>query len=236
MKRIALSGLCRSRGEGREGRRGAEGSEGGSGVQARGEIVDKCFHGGVPQAVEAKEIHFLDGLIGSPVVQGNAVSGDENAGAIVTETAVEEDFLPRIVAEEREKLDELFIGRRRPATDGNLYKTHAQGFGALALPVECLTVFAAQVNDGGDAENLEFGEADVPGLGAAVKNFGDFPAVRNAINVEFLAKSRLRKSGCGRLRDSLRRSLRKKRKRKNEKEGESGEVPIHDERSWSSVA
>jgi hypothetical protein len=38
------------------------------------------------------------------------------------------------------------------------------------------------------------------------------------------------------LRDSLRRSLRKKRKRKNEKEGESGEVPIHDERSWSSVA
>jgi len=181
--------------ERREGMRRAE---------ARGQFADKGFHGGVPQAIEAKEIHFFDGLIGSPFIGGDAISGDENAGAIVAKTAVHKNFLARIIAEQREKLDKLFVGRSRPATDGDLYKAHTQGFGTLALPVEFFAVFAAEVNDGGDAENFQFGEADFPRLRAAIENLGNFTAVRNAINVQFLAKNGLSEGWRGRLRNRLR--------------------------------
>ena len=170
------------------------------------------------------------------MVQRHAISGDENAGAIVTETAVYEDLLAGVIVENGEELDQLLIGGRRPAAYGDMDETDAQGFGALALPVEFFTIFAAQVNNGGDAEDFEFGKADIPGLGAAVKDFGDFPAVGNAIDVQLLAKSRLRKSGCGRLRESLRRSLREKRKRKSKEGDESEKSSFHEEAGTNSVA
>ena len=174
----------------------------------------------MPQAVEAKEIHLLDGLIGGPFFGGDAIGGDEDAGAIVAEVAVDEDLVARIVAEEREKLNKLFVGGRRPATDGDLDKTHAQGFGALALPVDFFAVFAAQVNDSVDAQDFKFREAYLSGLRAAIEDFGDFSSVGNSGDVQFLAESGLGKGWCGRLRNSLRRRLRKNGKRKSEKDGE----------------
>jgi hypothetical protein len=217
-------------------RRGSEWSETGRRIQPRRKIVDKSSHRGVPQAVEAEEIHFFDGLVGGPFLEGDAISGDENAGAIVAEAAVQEGLLPGIVVEEREKLDKLFVGGRSPAPDGDLDKTHAQGFGALALPRKFFAVFAAQVNDGGDAEDFQFRKANFPGLRAAIEDFGNFSAVGNTVNVQFLAESGLGKGWRGRLRNRLRRRLRKKRKRKSEKEGESGENSFHDETGRSSVA
>ena len=47
----------------------------------------------MPEAVEAEEIHFLDGLVGRPVVVRHAIGGDENAGAIVAESAMNENFV-----------------------------------------------------------------------------------------------------------------------------------------------
>ncbi len=105
----------------------------------------------MPYAVEAEEVHFLDGLIRRPFLKGNAIDGDENAGAILAEVAVHEHFLPRIVAEKREKLHDLFVGWGRPAIDGDVDKTHAEGFSVLALPFDFFAVFAAQIDDSGDA-------------------------------------------------------------------------------------
>ena len=50
----------------------------------------------MPEAVEAEEIHFLDGLMRKPVVVRHAIGGDENAGAIVAESAMNEDFFVAI--------------------------------------------------------------------------------------------------------------------------------------------
>src|SRR6266403_127721 len=93
----------------------------------------------------------LDGLCSGPFLSGYAISGDENAGAIFTEAAVHEDFLPRIVAEKREKLGDLFVGWRSPATNGDVNEAHTQRFSALALPSDFFVVLAAQIHDGGNA-------------------------------------------------------------------------------------
>jgi len=71
-----------------------QGREGLGRVEARGQFADKGFHGGVPQAVEAKEIHFFDGFLGSPFIGGDAISGDENAGAIVAKRQCTKIFWP----------------------------------------------------------------------------------------------------------------------------------------------
>src|SRR5207253_7718956 len=44
--------------------------------------------------VEDEEIHFFHGLISRPFFEGHAISGNENAGAIVTETAMHENLCP----------------------------------------------------------------------------------------------------------------------------------------------
>src|SRR6266436_996682 len=132
--------------------RSPEGRESGSRMQARWEIADKGFHRGVPEAVKAEEIHFFHRLIGRPFVDSHAIDGGEHAGAVVTEAAVQKDFLPGIVTEEREKLDDLLIRWRSPSADGNVDKAHAQGFRVFALPRDFFGVLAAQINDGGDAQ------------------------------------------------------------------------------------
>jgi len=55
----------------------------------------------VPEAVEAEEIHFFHGLFGRPFLNGHPIDGGENAGAIIAEATVHEDFVARIIAEER---------------------------------------------------------------------------------------------------------------------------------------
>ena len=205
-------------------------------AQPGGEFVDKRFHRGVPQAVEAKEIHLFDGLVSSPFLGSNAISGDEDAGAILAKAAVHEDLVPRIVVEEREKLHDLFVGWGRPAIDGDVDKTHAEGFGVLALPFDFFAVFTAQVDDGVDAKDFQLREADFPWLRAAIENFGNFTGVGNAANMQFLAKGGLSEGWRGRLRNILRRSLRKEGERKSEKEGEGWKRAFHIDSDASSVA
>ena len=205
----------------------AERCEGCRRVQPRGEIANVRFHRGMPKAVEAEEIHFLDGLFGRPFLNGHAIKGGENAGPIIAEAAVHEDFLPRIVSKKQEKLDDLFVGWGRPATDGNVDKTHAQRFGVLAFPRDFVAVLAAEVDDGGDAQDFQFREAHFPGLRAAVKGLGDFSGVGNSSDVKFFPVSKRRKGGSVGRRGGWRRRLRKKEKRKKEKEGEHGAGAFH---------
>ena len=190
----------------------------------------------MPKAVEAEEIHFPDGLFGRPFLSGHAIEGGENAGAIVAEATVHEDFLPRIVSKKQEKLDDLFVGWGRPATDGNVDKTHAQRFGVLAFPRDFVAVLAAEVDDGGDAQDFQFREAHFPGLRAAVKGLGDFSGVGNSGDAQFFPVSRRREGGRGGRRGGWRWRLRKKGKRKKEKEGERGARAFHIELDAKSVA
>ena len=149
--------------------------------------MDKGPHGGVPQAVEPEEIHFFYGFFSRPFLRGDAISGDENAGAVLTEAAVHEDFLPRIIVEKREKLDDLFVGWGRPAIDGDVDKAHAQQFGALTLPFDFFAVLGAQIDDGGNAQHFQLREAYFVRLRAAIQDIRDFPGFRNAGDVEFLS-------------------------------------------------
>jgi len=213
-------------------RLGAEGREGRRRVQPRGEIVNKRFHRGMPEPVEAEEIHLFHRLFSGPVLKGHAIGSGENAGAIVTEAAVYENLLPRFVAEKREKLNDLFIGWGRPTTDGDVNEAHTQRLGVLAFPCDFFAVLAAQIDNGGDAQQFQLGEAHLFGLCATVEDVGDFPGVGNSREVQFLSVGGLRDrrggGGCS--------GLRKKVKRKNKKDGERWERAIHFETDASSVA
>ena len=77
----------------------ANGGQSGRRIQPRREIANKGFHRGMPETVEAEEIHFFHGLFSRPLLDGHAISGDENAGAIFTEMAVHENLVPRLSAQ-----------------------------------------------------------------------------------------------------------------------------------------
>ncbi len=207
-------------------------SEGGGRLQALGEIADEGFHRRVPEAVEAKKVHFFHGLFGGPLLKGHAISSDKNTGAIVAETTVHENLLPGSAAEEGEKLDVLLVGWRRPATDGDVYKAHAEGFGGFALPCDFVETFAAQVDDGGDAQLFQLRKARFLGLRAAVENLGDFSRVGNTGEVEFFSVSGPQDGRGG----GWRCVLRKKGRRENEKEKKKSWRALHNKLDAGSVA
>src|SRR5258708_4985622 len=157
----------------------------------------------MPKAIEAEEVHFLGGLFGGPLLKGHAVNGDKNTSAIVAETAMHENLLPWIAAEQGEKLDELFVGWRRPTADGNVHKAHAEGLGGFALPCDFVETFAAQIDDGGDAQLFQLRKARFLGLRSAVEDFGNFSRVGNSGEVEFFSVSGPKDGRRGRCRRVL---------------------------------
>jgi len=164
--------------------------QGGSGLQASREIADECFHGGMPKAVESEEIHFVHGLLRGPAFVCHAIGGDENAGAIVTKSTVDEDFFFGVIAEEREEGGDLIVGGRRPSTDRNADETDVERFGLPALPGHFVGIFTAQIDDGGDSEIFEFLDAFGAWLCAAEESVVDFSAVGQAAEFQFFAVSR----------------------------------------------
>lgn len=155
----------------------------------------------MPEAVETKEIHFLDGLLWRPVVVRHAIGGDENAGAIVAEAAVNENFFV-VIFEEGKKLRDLIVGGRRPAADGNVDEANAGGFGLLAFPFYFVRIFAAKIDDGSDAEFFELRDAFGARLGAAKKRVVDFSGVGETGKLQFFSE---RNRGDGGRRIILRR-------------------------------
>lgn len=81
--------------------------EDGIGLQTVRECANKSEHGVVPGVMKTKSAHFGYGLVGGPVVKGDAVGGNENAGAVFAVFAVNENGLRRGFAEKSEKLNEL---------------------------------------------------------------------------------------------------------------------------------
>ena len=116
----------------------------------------------------------------------HAVSGNENAGAVVPEATMYKNFLVRIIAEERKELRHLFIARRRPPAHRQVHKAHAERFGFLAFPLEFVAVFAAQIHYRRDAQTFQLGEPVFLRLCAAKKNVVDFSCVVNSCDVQFL--------------------------------------------------
>ena len=231
-KSLAWLRPIRSGGGGGLRSQSAKGSEGGGRLQALGKIANEGFHRGMPEAVEAEEVHFLGGLFGGPFLEGHAIGSDENTGAIVAKTAVHENFLARSAAEEGEKLNELFVGWGRPATDGNVHEAHAERFGGFALPYDFVETFAAQIDDGGDAQFFQFNKAVFLGLCAAVENFGDFAGVVDSGDVQFLSVSGANDGRSG----GLRGILGENRRGKEEKENEECWRAPHNKLDASSVA
>jgi len=202
----------------------ADGVEGGGGVQVRAELINESFHGGMPKSVETKKIHLVQGLLGEPFLEGHTIGGNEDAGAIIAEAAVHKNLFFRIIVEEREKLNHLFIRGRGPSTDGDLHETHAQGLGLLAFPGNLCGVFTAKIDNGGDAEFFEFGQTLRSGLRAAIKMVIDSAGVGDAGDAKFVSVCRTHRGG----RKSLRMVLSGKRKRpKRRKNQEEKRIAFH---------
>src|SRR5256885_4468520 len=83
---------------------------------------------------------------------------------------------------------DVFVCGRKPSANWNVDEAHAGGFGLLAFPFDFIRVFAAKVDDGGDAEFLELFEAFGARLGSAKKRIVDFSGVGDAGKLEFFAE------------------------------------------------
>ena len=177
----------------------------------------------MPESVEAEEVHFFHGLFRGPLLESHAISSNENTGAIVTEATVDENLLPWFPAKQRQELNHLFVRWRRPAADGDVHKAHAQRFGSLALPGDFFLVFAAEIHNCGEAQQLQFREARFFGLRAAVERLSDFAGVVNTHDLQFLPEGTWREQRSG----SGPRGLREKTKWKNKKEGKRCESALH---------
>ena len=132
--------------------------ENGVGLQELREAADVTGHGWVPHAIEAEGQHFVQGLVGGPMIEGDAIGGDEDAGAIFPETAVNEDFfagVAGIAAKDGKELRDLFIAGSGPAADGKMNEADSQGFSLFTFPINLVGILAAKIDDGGDAKFLE---------------------------------------------------------------------------------
>ena len=164
----------------------------------------------MPESVEAEEVHFFHGVFRGPFLESHAVGSHENSGAIITKAAVHENLLPWLAAKQRQKLKHLFVRRGRPATDGDVHKAHAERFSMLALPRDFFLVFAAKIDNRGDAQQFQFRDARFFGLRAAVEKVSDFASVVHTGDLQFLPEGGLREGRSGSGRSGLRENARGK--------------------------
>lgn len=176
---------------------GESGFQDGVGLEAIGQGAHEGEHGVVPRLIEAKGAHFRDGLVGGPVLEGDAVGSDENPGAIFAKFAMNENLLRRSGADEGEELRELRGGGIGETTNGNRDKMNAEGFGTRTFLSASVRRFAAQINDGGDAEFFELVESGKTRLRAAKELIGNFSSVVNTGKRHFFCERRGRRDGSG---------------------------------------
>ena len=177
----------------------------------------------MPESVEAEEIHFFHSLFRGPLFESHAVGSDENACAIIAEAAMDENLLPRFAAKQRQELNDLFVGRRRPAADGNMHKAHSKGLSAVAFPGDFFLILTAKIDNRGDPQELQFREARFLGLCATVEKVSDSAGVVHTGDLQLLSEARLRDRSRGRGRSVLRENT----KRKNQKECKRWKSALH---------
>ena len=98
---------------------------------------------------------------------------------------MDEDFSFGIVAKDFQKLRDLIVRWRRPAAHGNADKADAERFGFLAFPGNFVGIFAAQVDNGSDAEIFQFLETLRARLRATKKRIANFSAVWKPVEFQF---------------------------------------------------
>jgi len=86
----------------------------------------------------------------------DAIRGDENAGAILAKFAMNKNLLERRLAQKSEIFSKLLGGRWREPADRNRNKMNAERFRFLAFAFAQMRRFAAQIDNGSDAELLKF--------------------------------------------------------------------------------
>jgi hypothetical protein len=148
--------------------------EGGTDGKVGGEKFDVVAHQ-KEMAVEVEGEHLVVGLIGGPMVFGYAVGGNDYAGAIVAKVAVDEDFFPRVVAQELEKRSDLIVGGAEKCAGGYADVAHAGRLNRFLLRVSFASV--AEIHNDGNAEILQLAIADSARLGAAIQEL-TLPALR----------------------------------------------------------
>src|SRR5271169_4090110 len=151
----------------------------------------------LPMAIEAEGVHLVGGLFGLPVIEGHAVRGDENAGAIFAIVAVNKNGFGGVVAKNREKLNDLCVGRSGKTADGDVHEMQTKRFDLLALASDVCIVFEAKIYDSGYAHFLELGERREIGLCSTVEMIVHFSCIGNSVDVNFFGIRRLH-HGSGR--------------------------------------
>ena len=77
-----------------------------------GEFPLVGFERGADQVMDPSEsefLHLFQSFVGGPAFHGHAIRGDGHSGAIVTETAMHENFSARIVVDHPKKAGESGI-------------------------------------------------------------------------------------------------------------------------------
>lgn len=74
----------------------------------------------------------------------------------------------------------MVVGWRRPTADGDIDEMDADRFRLLAFPSERASIFAAKIDDGGDAEFFELYEPFGVRLSAAEEGIVYFSSVGQA--------------------------------------------------------
>ncbi len=102
------------------------------------------------------------------MIEGDAIRGDEDAGAILSKTAMNENLFVGAAAKDGKKLRDLLVAGSGPAADRKMKEADSQGFGLLTFPSNFVRILAAKIDDGGDAKLFELLQTLPIGLRAAV--------------------------------------------------------------------
>ena len=129
-------------------------------------------------------------MVGGPALKSNAVCGNKDARAVVTQSAVNENSLLRGLAKNSEELRQLGGAGIGEAANGNGYEMNPKRFGLDAFLFAQVSEFASQVDDGGNSQSFQFRQIREMRLSAAKKTIGDFSGVGNPGKRDFFGEGR----------------------------------------------
>lgn len=146
----------------------------------------------MPEALEAIEVHFFQSALRGPVLECNAICGDEHSGTVVAKPAMNIESFSWLLLKKRKELYEFFVFWWRPAASANVDEAHAMLLRALSFGGDGALAFAAKINNGGDADFFQLFDASFIRLRAAVEEVVDLAHVGNAAQVDFFGEGRSR--------------------------------------------
>ena len=159
--------------------------------QPRREVANVGLHGGMPESLKMKGVHFAQRLLRRPTVESDAVHGNEYAGTIAAKPAVDEDALPRLLLNERKKLSNLFIFRWSPAIAFYVDEMHAEGFRARAFGLHGAAALASEIDNHVDTKFVKGFKSFLVGLTTTIKKVVDLGAIGNTWKVKGLGENGL---------------------------------------------